>query len=153
MLYPFLGALWSITDSWGQKRGLLQSFGHDGSDRILLYPVEGATASGSEKSPGWDRMLFCLGSKAALLCHIHSRWYDYTFLSVDHRHIITQNFGALCVVLYVFYLLFVYTYWRRCMYTRIPKHVYGGQEKTVESHFYFQRSNWIHAFCRSFFFL
>lgn len=102
MLYSFLGALWSITDSWGQKRGLLRSFGHGGSNRILLYPVEGAAASSSEKNPGRGRMLFCLGSKAALLCHIHSRWYDYTFLSMEHRHFINSKFWGLCVVLYVF---------------------------------------------------
>ncbi|XP_026634317.1 solute carrier family 22 member 21 isoform X1 [Microtus ochrogaster] len=55
---------------------LAPELGHGGSDRILLYPV----ASGSEKSPGRDRMLFCLGSKAALLCHIHSRFGRKTVL-------------------------------------------------------------------------
>lgn len=109
MLYPFLGALWSITDSWGQKRGLLRSFGHGGS-------VEGAAASSSEKNPGRGRMLFCLGSKAALLCHIHSRWYDYTFLSMEHRHFINSKFWGLSVVLYVFiYYLCIYIGGDVCM--------------------------------------
>lgn len=157
MLYPFLGGLWSITDSWGQKRGLLRSFGHSGSDRILLYPVEGAAASGSEKSPGRDRMLFCLGSEAALLCHIHSRWYDYTFLSMEHRHFITQNFGALCVVLYVFiYCLCIYIGGDVCMPECQNMHLEARRKlwnPTFTSRDPTEFMRLTFAFCGSFFFL
>lgn len=133
---PLGGALEFIIDTWGQKRGFLQIFGHSDSDRLLLDPVEGAAASSwlaRRLRKVQDETEYHSFYKA--LSHtLKVVWlHIYIYGSLSHHYSEFLCFVYVLFCTFLFIILCMYN--RRWMCMPACQSMHLKAEKTVESHF------------------